>query len=132
MPRENTIGVVQWEALQTGFDGERFLVIIPAFFQSQHVPYLGPIISARVTDLDDKVSISLNPGCLTESGDGTSYEPGSIVLAELAKPWPDAATLRVALEAAFVEAGEIEQEQRAQARELEKHLRSAPRPLPPT
>ncbi len=56
-----------------------------------------------------------------------AIESGSIVLADLAKPWPDAATLRAALEAAFVEAGEIEQEQRAQAHELEKHLRSATR-----
>jgi hypothetical protein len=119
MTRENTIGVVHWEALETGFDGERFLVIIPAFFQSQHVPYLVPIISTRVNELDDKISVSLNPGRLTEGRNGTSYEPGSIVLADLAKPWPDAATLRGALEAAFVEAGEIEQEQRAQARELD-------------
>jgi DNA-binding transcriptional ArsR family regulator len=34
------------------------------------------------------------------------------------------------LEAAFVEAGELEQAQRIQARELEQHLRSAPRPNP--
>ncbi len=128
MARENTIGVVHWQALQTGFDGERFLVIIPAYFQSQHVPYLEPIISIRVKDLDEKISVSLNPGHLTQNSNGTRYEPGSIVLADLAKPWPDAAALRTALEEAFVEAGEVEQEQRTQALDLEKHLRAADPP----
>jgi hypothetical protein len=124
MVRENTIGVVHWEALQVGYDGERFVVVIPAFFQSQHVPYLEPIISARIADMNDKISVSLNPGHLHESRNSTGYEPGAIVLADVVKPWPDAAKLRAALEAAFVEAGEIEQEQYAQARELEKHLRT--------
>lgn len=124
MARENTIGVVHWKALQTAYDGERFLVIIPAFFQAQHVPYLGSIISTRVRDLDEKISVSLNPGRLTESSNATRYEPGNIVLADVSKPWPDAVALRTALEGAFVEAGEIEQEQRGQAVELERHLRA--------
>lgn len=128
MTRENTIGAVHWEGLQTAFDGERFLTIIPAYFQPQHVPYLESVIKSRLSEIDDSISVSLNPGRLTQTGNGSSYESGTIVLTDVTKPWPDAEVLRTGLEAAFVEAGEIELEQRAQARELERHLRSAPRP----
>ncbi|MGC2375383.1 MAG: hypothetical protein WA484_16070 [Solirubrobacteraceae bacterium] len=124
--RENTIGVVHWEALQTGYDGERFLVIIPAFFQSQHVPYLEAILKSRVAEINGGIAVSLNPGRFFDTSNRTGYEPGTIVLADVAEPWPDAAGLRASLDAAFVEAGEIEVEQRRLARDLEKHLRSAP------
>jgi hypothetical protein len=124
--RENTIGVVHWEALRTGHDGERFLVIIPAFFQPQHVPYLDGILRARVAEIDESISVSLNPGRLTETSNSTSYEPGTIVLADVVEPWPNAAELRAKLDAAFVEAGEIEAEQSKLAGDLETHLRSAP------
>ena len=112
--------------LQTGYDEERFLIIIPAFFQSQHVPYLEAILKSRVAEINGGISVSLNPGRLTETSNGTGYEAGAIVLADVAEPWPDAAELRASLDAAFVVAGEIEVEQRKLARDLEKHLRSAP------
>lgn len=128
MERENTIGAVHWKGLHIGFNGEQFVVVIPAFFQSQHVPYLQPIISARVHDLDDKISVSLKPGELSQTHRSTHYEPGSILLVGVSKPWPDAVVLRKSLESAFAEAGKIEEEQRAQARELERHLRAGDPP----
>jgi hypothetical protein len=129
--RENTIGVVHWSALQTGYDGERFLVVIPAFFQAHHVPYLEGVLKSRVAEIDAGISVSLNPGQLTETRTSANYQPGSIVLADVTEPWPDAAKLRAALDAAFVEAGEIEVEQSKLASELEKHLRAAPAPEDP-
>jgi len=126
--RENSIGVVHWEGLQTGHDGERFLVIIPAYFQPHHVSYLDGILRARIAEIDENIAVSLNPGRLIETTNGSSYELGTIVLSDVAEPWPDAAKLRAALEAAFVEAGEIEVAQSTSARDLEKHLRAAPKP----
>jgi len=128
--RENTIGVVHWEALQTGSDGERLLVIIPAYFQKRHVPYLSDVVRARIAEIDEGIAVSLNPGLLTESARGSSYDEGTIVLTDLSEPWPDAAKLRAALDAAFVEAGEIEQEQAKLALRLWEHLRSADKPKP--
>jgi hypothetical protein len=75
-----------------------------------------------------RISVLLNHGQLTETSNRTHYDPGTIVLTEAAAPWPDAAELRASLDAAFVEAGEIEGEQRKLAIELEKHLRSAQPP----
>jgi len=128
--RENTIGVVRWGALRADTDGERLLVLIPAFFQKRHLPYLLDVVRSRVAEIDDKIAVSLHPGLLTESPSGTAYDEGTIVLSDVSEPWPDAQELRAALDAAFVEAGEIEQEQAKLALKLWEHLRSADKPSP--
>jgi hypothetical protein len=124
--RTNTIGVVHWEALDVGSDGELILVIIPAYFQSHHLPYLESVLQSRLaTLLESGMSLSLNPGQLSSSPNSTSYEPGSIVLAGLSKPWPNPVELRSTLDAAFVEAGEIEEKQRELLDDLAKHFRGS-------
>jgi hypothetical protein len=119
---ENSIGIVHWEALNTGTDGEAIVLIIPAFFQSHHVPYLTSVLESRLDQFFDleSVSISLIAGERTR----TSYEEGTIVIRGVTEPWPDAGELREALDAAFEEAGHVEEEQRRRATELFKHLRS--------
>jgi hypothetical protein len=124
--RKNTIGVVHWEALRTGTDGEQIVLIVPAYFQSHHVPYLGGVLESRLSEFfnNDSVSFSLSPGELARTTTSTSYEPGNIVINGMTKPWPDAAALRATLDAAFLEAGEIEERQRQLADDLFQHLRS--------
>ncbi len=123
---DNTIGVVHWEALRTGTDGETIVLIIPAFFQSHHLPYLTAVVESRVREFfhNDDVPVSLTPGERTKTATGTSYEPGDIVIRGVTEPWPDAAALREALDAAFREGGEVEEQQRRRADDLFSHLRS--------
>jgi hypothetical protein len=124
-----TIGAVQWGALTAGTDGERIVLIVPAFFESHHVPYLTGVLEARLSELfDGTVELSLRPGRRTETRDGSSrevnYDRGAIVMSGVSKPWPNAQALRAALVDAFKEAGEIENEQLQLADELVQHLRA--------
>ena len=74
--RTNTIGVVHWEALDVGSDGELILVIIPAYFQSHHLPYLESVLKSRLaTLLESGVSLSFHPGELSKSPNHTNSEP---------------------------------------------------------
>jgi hypothetical protein len=123
--RENTIGVVHWEALWAASDGEQISLIIPAFFLTQHTPYLNGVLPSRFEKLfgERPVEFRLDPGDLLESDRGVRYTEGQIVVTGLTEPWPDGAELREMLEQAFREAGEIEGEQRERANALHRHLR---------
>jgi hypothetical protein len=123
----SSIGAIQWGALTAGTDGERIVLIVPAFFESHHVPYLTGVLEARLAELfDESVELELRPGRRTATRSGASYEPGEIVMSGVSKPWPDAIGLRRALGDAFDEAGEIEVQQMRLADELIQHLRASP------
>jgi hypothetical protein len=134
---EDTIGAVHWEALDVYGDGEGLHLAIPAYFQEHHIPYLNSVLESRLPDVfgaDDaeqapagegraEVHFRLDPGHLVRNQTSTEYSRGMIVIGPVSKPWPDAKVLRSALEDAFVEAGEVEVEQRTLARDLVRHLR---------
>jgi hypothetical protein len=121
----NTIGVVHWERMGAGTDGEQISLIIPAFFLSHHTPYLNDVLASRFEALfgEADVGFRLDPGELTMSDGGTRYEEGNIVITGIKEPWPDGNALREALDEAFEEAGAIEAEQMTRADELVRHLR---------
>ena len=124
--RENTIGIVHWEALWAASNGEQLTVVIPAFFLQQHTPYLNGVLSLRLESIfgEGAVEFRLDPGDLEVSDRGTRYQPGDVVSRASRNRGRMAAKLREALEEAFREAGEIEVEQGRRARELEAHLRT--------
>jgi hypothetical protein len=117
---------VQWGGLRAGTDGERIVLIVPAFFEAHHVPYLQGVLEARLAALlGENVHLELQPGELARTPSSANYEPGAIVMSGISQPWPDGTALRTALEDAFKEAGEIEVEQVRLAEQLVEHLRSA-------
>jgi hypothetical protein len=123
--QEARIGAIHWGALSAGTDGERIVLIVPAFFEPHHAPYLTGVLEPRVAELfDESVELSLRPGRRSATSSSVTYEPGEIVISGVSKPWPDAAALRKALEGAFDEAGEIEVQQMQLANELVEHLRT--------
>ena len=123
--RENTIGVIHWDGMFSGTDGERISVVIPAFFQEHQAPYLAEVLAAHLGNFlgDDDVSFGLKPGKLTESPSET-HDNGHIVITGIREPWPDGTALRHFLEDALEEAGEVEEEQSRRAKELVAHLRA--------
>jgi hypothetical protein len=124
---KSRIGVVQWNALDAGTDGERIVLMVPAFFESHHVPYLTGVLQPRLTELfDDDVELTLQAGRRTKTRSSVEFERGMIVLSGVSRPWPDPLTLRTALEGAFKEAGEIEVQQMRLANELVEHLLQDP------
>lgn len=131
---DNTIGIVHWDAMGAGIDGEQLSLIIPAFFQSHHVPYLNDILASRFRDLfgDTDVKFRLDPGKWTRTDTSSSYEPGDIIITGIREPWPDGDALREALDTAFNEAGAVEAEQMRRADELVRHLRETGRRWPQT
>ena len=124
-PREDTIGIVHWDAMSAGTDGEQINLIIPAYFQAHHIPYLKSILASRLEGLlGPDVLFRLDPGQLTRSQTETRYDEGHIVITGIREPWPAGSALRRALEDAFKEAGSVEAEQMTRANELVMHLRS--------
>lgn len=124
-PRENTIGVVHWDAMFAGTDGEQISLIIPAFFQAHHAPYLNDILRTRLRDLfGADVQFRLDPGELERSSTGANYEPGHIVITGIPEPWPNGSSLRRVLEESFSEAGAVESEQMKRRDALILHLRT--------
>jgi hypothetical protein len=136
----STIGVVHWGALDVYGDGEGLHLVIPAYFEPHHVPYLDGVLESRLPDVfgrsvtrgpavgneeNGAMWFRLDPGERHGRGGGATYEEGSIVIGPVSQPWPDAAQLRKVLEEAFVEAGEVEAEQRGLAEQLVRHLRAA-------
>jgi hypothetical protein len=122
---DNTIGVVHWDAMFAGTDGEQITLIIPAFFQAHHRPYLIDILATRLRDLfGADVPFRLDPGELETSSAGARYESGQIVITGIPEPWPAGSALRRALEEAFSEAGAVESEQMKRANALVLHLRT--------
>jgi virulence-associated protein VagC len=131
------IGVVHWEALDVIGDGEGLHLAIPAYFQEHHIPYLNGVLASRLGTVfgeDDperapagegrpEVHFRLDAGELVRTERSAQYNPGTIVIGPVSEPWPDAKALRSALEEAFVEAGEVEIQQRTHARALRRHLR---------
>jgi hypothetical protein len=104
------------------------------------VPYLNGVLASRLPDVFGKpitggpsigdegeaaIFFRLDAGERTSDRNGTSYEPGAIVIGPLSPPWPDAAELRKVLDESLVEAGEVEVGQRELARSLVHHLRRA-------
>jgi hypothetical protein len=122
---DNTAGAVHWGGLFAGTDGEQISLVIPIFCQPQHVPYLSSVLEARLGEFfgDEDVQFRLDPGELTRSERGSSYEQGHLVITGVTEPWPDGAELRKLLEEAVATAGEIEADQMRKARELTRHLR---------
>ena len=121
---ENSIGVVRWGAMFAGTDGAQITLIIPAFFQAHHLPFLDGVLASRLADVfgESEVSFRLEAGELKRPERETSYEPGRIIITGIREPWPDGDALRTALDEAFVQAGEVEVEQHRRARELVRHL----------
>jgi len=124
---ESTIGLVHWGAVNVLGDGAQIIIEVPAFFEAHHVAYLTGVLESRLPDVfaTDGLTVSLEPGELTRGPSGADYQPGRILIEGVTQPWPDARALREALEAAFVEAGEVEVRQRELGKDLLKHLRSA-------
>jgi hypothetical protein len=124
--RENTIGAVHWGAMFAGTDGEQITLIIPAFFQAHHMPFLNGILKSRLGDFfdEDQVSFRLEAGELERSQGGSNYEPGRIIITGIREPWPDGEALRTALEEAFELAGGVETDQLRRADDLVRHLRT--------
>lgn len=122
---ESTIGSVSWDGMAAGTDGEQISLIVPAYFQAHHMPYLDAILATRLSALfgDVPISFRLDPGKLTRSSTETRYDSGSIVITGIEEPWPDGAALRDTLDDAFNEAGAVEAEQMKRAGELVAHLR---------
>ena len=110
--------------MTAGTDGERIVLIVPAFFESHHIPYLTGVLKSRLAELfDESVELTLRPGERNETRLSVDFQPGEIVMSGVSKPWPDPVALRKALEGAFEEAGEIEIQQMQLAQELIEHLR---------
>lgn len=109
-----------------GTTGEQIALVIPAFFQSNHVPYLKDVLESKLDEVFgfDDLSIVIEPGELSSGERGTSYEPGTIAIYGIVEPWPDAADFRKTIEDAFQQAGDIEAEQMAKAHALAAHLRA--------
>lgn len=124
--RQNTIGVINWGGMWAGTTGDQIALIIPAFFQENHVPFLESILSGRLEELfgSDGVVIELQPGQLANDDRGTSYEPGTIGLIGITEPWPDPSDFRKALDDAFAQAAEVEFEQMKKADALVAHLQT--------
>jgi hypothetical protein len=134
---EDTIGVVHWEALDVYGDGEGLHLAIPAYFQEHHIPYLNGVLASKLATVFSEdnpeeapggegrpaVQFRLDAGELVREPNRAAYTPGMIVVGPVSEPWPDAEALRSALEEAFVEAGEVEVQQRTRARALVRHLR---------
>ena len=125
--RQNTIGAVHWGGMWGGTTGTEIALVIPAFFQGNHIPFLESILPGRLAGvLDYEVTIGFEPGELATGDRGTRYEPGVVAITGLKEPWPDAAAFRSAIDDAFVQAGEVEAEQMRKADALVAHLRAAP------
>jgi hypothetical protein len=122
--RENTIGVVHWGGMWAGTTGEQIALVIPAFFQGNHAPFLKDIIASRLDEMFgyDGLTIVLEPGELSKNNRGTRYEPGTVAIYGINEPWPDPADFREALDGAFIEAGEVEAAQMKKADALGAHL----------
>jgi hypothetical protein len=124
--RLNTIGAVHWDGMWAGTTGEDITLVIPAFFRENHVPFLLDILGTKLPDLFEyETELVLDPGELKQTAQGTSFEPGTIGIAHVHQPWPDAKALREAIDDAFAQAGEVEAAQMRLADELVAHLKSA-------
>jgi hypothetical protein len=124
-PDESTIGGVEWDRMFAGTDGEQITLIIPAYFQTNHTPYLNDILGTRLSELfGADVPFRLDPGELYVSDTGSRYEAGHIVITGIPEPWPNGTELRAALEEAFSEAGAVESDQKRRADALVAHLRN--------
>lgn len=72
--REDTIGVVHGDAMLAGTDGEQITLIIPAYFQPHHTPYLNDILETRLKDVFwADVPFRLDPGELHRSHTDTGH-----------------------------------------------------------
>jgi len=87
-PQEQSrIGVVQWGALTAGTDGERIALIVPAFFEPHHVPYLTGVLESRLAELlGEDVELSLRPGRRESTGSSVNFERGHIVMSGVSEP----------------------------------------------
>lgn len=121
---DSTIGVVHWLALQVLGDGEGIHIVVPAYFEQYHEPYLQSALPSRLSSIiaDERVLVEARGGERNANG---WEKPGEIVVAPVSEPWPDVDALRQAIEAALVEAGEVEAAQRKRAHELRQHLLAA-------
>jgi hypothetical protein len=121
---DSTIGVVHWAALQVLGDGEGLHIVVPADFEQYHEPYLQSVLPSRLSSIiaDERVKVEARGGECNANG---WEKPGEIVVSLVSEPWPDVDALRHALEAALVEAGEVEAAQRKRAHELRQLLLTA-------
>jgi hypothetical protein len=117
---DSTIGVVHWAALQVLGDGEGLHIVVPAY----HEPYLQIVLPSRLSSIiaDERVMVEARGGERNANG---WEKAGEIVVGPVSEPWPDVDALRHALEAALVEAGEVEAAQRKRAHELQQLLLTA-------
>jgi hypothetical protein len=121
---DSTVGVIHWGALQVLGDGEGLHIVVPAYFEQYHEPYLQSVLPSRLSSIfsDERVMIEARGGERNANGWGKA---GEIVIGPVSEPWPDVSALRHALDAALVEAGEIEVAQRKRAHELRQLLFTA-------
>jgi hypothetical protein len=121
---DSTIGDVHWAALKVLGDGEGLHIVVPAYFEQYHEPYLQSVLPPRLSSIiaDERVLVEARGGERNANG---WEKPGEIVVGPVSEPWPDVDALRHALEAALAEAGEVEAAQRKRAHELQQLLLAA-------
>jgi hypothetical protein len=54
---DNSIGVIHWEGMFAGTDGEQINLVIPGFFRSHHIPFLNSVLASRLPDCFDEEGI---------------------------------------------------------------------------